>query len=208
MFWGPNPGSMAVPLTVRACIIAVYRGCCISLLLLIALFAIRQVANAERLSRLSAATNAAERDASEGRYRSLVELSPDVLFVNAAGKIAYVNAAAIRFFGAKNAAELIGRSPLEFVADASKPLEESRIRELMTRGGFNPPVAEDWLRLDGSSVPVEAISAIVPWRDGSVAIQVIPWDISERQTRREKKKNRDYWPVSARPEARRNMRAG
>src|SRR5690242_14564690 len=39
-----------------------------SLLLLIALFAIRRVANAERLSRLSAVANAAERDASEGRY--------------------------------------------------------------------------------------------------------------------------------------------
>jgi signal transduction histidine kinase/CheY-like chemotaxis protein len=47
-------------------------------------------------------------------------------------------------------------------------------------------VTEDWIRLDGSNVPVEAIAAIVPWRDGS-AIQVILRDISERKRAEEEK---------------------
>ena len=42
------------------------------------------------------------------------------------------------------------------------------------------------MRLDGSNVPVEAIAAIVPWRDGS-AIQVILRDISERKRAEEEK---------------------
>lgn len=157
-----------------------------SLLLLIALFAIQRVAISERLSRLTAAANAAERDASDIRYRSLVELSPDVLFVNADGKIAYANAAAVKFFGAQNAGELIGRTPLDFVAAASKPVAEATIRKLISQGGNSPLVTEDWVRLDGTTVPVEAIAAIVPWREGS-AIQVILRDISERKRAEEEK---------------------
>ncbi len=134
--------ALSVPLQVRQHLNP-FIAVAISLLLLIALFAIRRVATAERLSRLSAATNAAERDASEGRYRSLVELSPDVLFVNADGRIAYANTAAVKFFGAKNAEELIGRSPLEFVARDSKPLVESRVHQLIAQGESR----RRWLRI-------------------------------------------------------------
>ena len=163
-------------------------ACLISLLLLIALFAMRRVAVAERLSRIASETHAAERDASEGRYRSLVELSPDALFVNADGKIAYANAAALKFFGAKTSAELVGRSPLEFVTAGSKALVEQRIRKLRAEGGSNPPAQEEWMRLDGSIVPAEAIAAVVPWQSGT-AIQVILHDISER-VRAEAEKSR------------------
>jgi PAS domain S-box-containing protein len=163
-----------------------YIASTISLLLLVALFAIRQVTTAERLSRLAAATSRAERDASEGRYSSLVELSPDVLFVNADGRIAYANASAVKLFGAKNAEELIGRSPLDFLSPDCKPLAESRIQRLLNDGENTPVVGEDWIRLDGTTVPVEAISARVPWQDGT-AIQVILRDISERKRAEEEK---------------------
>jgi len=185
VMFGARILALTVPYSVRQHL-GPYIATCISLLLLVALFAIRRVAVAERLSRLSAATSRAERDASEGRYRSLVELSPDVLFVNADGRIAYANAAALKFFGAKTSEELIGRSPLDFVAVESRPLVESRIQRLLTQGGDLPLVGEEWVRLDGSTVPVEAISAAVPWRDGS-AIQVILRDISERKRAEEEK---------------------
>jgi PAS domain S-box-containing protein len=161
-------------------------ACAISLLLLIALFAIRRVAVAERMSRAAADRNAAERDATEERYRSLVEASPDVLFVNDQGKIAYANAMAVRFFGAQDLSELIGRSPLDFVAPNSRALVESRIKQLTLLGGNAGAVAEDWVRLDGTIVPAEAIAAAVPWRGGH-AIQVILRDISERVRAEEEK---------------------
>jgi PAS domain S-box-containing protein len=185
VMFGARILALLVPLQIRQHL-GPFIAVVISSLLLIALFAIRRVATAERLSRLSAATSAAERDASEGRYRSLVELSPDVVFVNADGRIAYANTAAVKFFGAKNAEELIGRSPLEFVASSSRPMVESRVHRLIAQGGIAPPVTEDWLRLDGSNVPVEAIAAIVPWREGT-AIQVILRDISERKRAEEEK---------------------
>ena len=185
VMFGARILALLVPLQIRQHL-GPFIAVVISSLLLIALFAIRRVATAERLSRLSAATSAAERDASEGRYRSLVELSPDVA-VRERGR-----ADRIRQHGGgeilrrENAEELIGRSPLEFVASSSRPMVESRVHRLIAQGGIAPPVTEDWLRLDGSNVPVEAIAAIVPWREGT-AIQVILRDISERKRAEEEK---------------------
>ncbi|HEY1629037.1 MAG TPA: ATP-binding protein [Tepidisphaeraceae bacterium] len=158
----------------------------ISLLLFISLFSIRKIAATERESTLAAARNATERDESEHRYRSLVELSPDVLFVIVAGRITYVNAAALKFFRAKQAEDLVGHSPMDFIAPRSKPIAEGRIADLMSKGGSVPPIEEDWLRPDGSSVPVETSAALVPWR-GGFGIQVILRDISERKRAEEEK---------------------
>lgn len=158
----------------------------ISGLLLIALFAIRRVTFAERRSKLAAAQSATERDESEGRYRSLVKLSPDALFVNSDGRIAYVNAAAVKYFGARDASEILGRSPLDLTGGESRPAVETRFRELLAKGGSVPLANEGWLRMDGSVVPVESIAAVVPWRGGS-AIQVILRDISERKRAEEER---------------------
>src|SRR5215467_8809170 len=43
---------------------------------------------------------------SEERYRSLVELSPDALFVQSEGKIVFVNSAGVKLFGAEKPEEL------------------------------------------------------------------------------------------------------
>ncbi len=48
---------------------------------------------------------------SEERYRKLVELSPDAIFVNRQGKINLVNQAALDLFGAESAAQVLGKNP-------------------------------------------------------------------------------------------------
>ncbi len=158
----------------------------ISFFLLISLFFIRKVTTAERESNAIAALRTAQRDESEKRYRSLVELSPDAIFVSADRKIVYANPAALRFFGAISDAALIGRSPLEFTAPESKALVESRISQMLEIGQIAPPVGQTWLRLDGSHVPVEATAAVVAWQGGQ-AIQVILRDISERKRAEDEK---------------------
>ncbi len=53
--------------------------------------------------------------------------------------------------------------------------------------GQNLPAApEEWLRLDGSYVPVEATAALVPWQ-GDRGILVILRDVSERKRAEEEK---------------------
>jgi PAS domain S-box-containing protein len=158
----------------------------ISSLLLIALFAIRRVTVAERQSKAAAARSAAERDESEWRYRTLVELSPDALIASFEGRIAYVNAAAVKFFGAADAKDILGRSPLDLTAGDSRPEVEARLRAILGGEGTLTPAHETWLRLDGSKVPVESMAALMPWRGGS-AIQVILRDISERRRAEEER---------------------
>jgi PAS domain S-box-containing protein len=176
---------MILPMSVRDHINP-FLAIAVSLLLLIAMFAIRRVAIAERHSNEAAARHAVERDESENRYRSLVELSPDALFVHVHGKIVYANPAALTIFGARDVSELSGRSLMDFVGPASKAVVETRIRNLLQRGGVAPPLEEDWVRLDGKSVPIEAIGSVVPWR-GESGIQVILRDISERKRAEEER---------------------
>jgi PAS domain S-box-containing protein len=152
----------------------------VSLLLFISLFSIRNIAASERMNKAAAAMNATQRDESEHRYRSLVELSPDAIFVHAAGKIEYVNDAALKFFGARSSGDLLGRSPLDFSAPECRASTEASIKKLDEDGGTLAPVSERWLRIDGASVPVEIACAVVPWQGGK-AIQVILRDISERE---------------------------
>ena len=158
----------------------------ISLFLLISIFHTRQIAAAERESKKIANFRTTERDESENRYRSLVDLSPDVMFVIAGGQFAYLNAAAVRFFGARCVNELLGRSALDFAAPEYHQRIDDRIRTLREGGEVLSLVMEDWIRLDQTRITVEAAAALVPWR-GEKAIQMILHDISERRRIEEEK---------------------
>jgi PAS domain S-box-containing protein len=146
----------------------------VSILLFTAMFFIRTIAVAERDS--------------ENRYRSLVELSPDVIFVNSGNRIVYINAAAVRFFGASSASQLLGRSPLDFTATTSAEVVRERIAALSNGAATVPGVEEDWIRLDGSIVTVEAVAASIPWQGGK-AIQVVLRDITDRKRAEREKSN-------------------
>jgi len=153
----------------------------ISLLILIAMFTLRNIAEAERASRLAAAKSAVERDESDRRYRALVELSPDALFVNVNGRIVYANAAAGRLFRAGSAAELVGKRPLDLVATESLALVESRTLQLKMPGAILEPVEQRWKRFDGTMIEVESVAAEVSWQGGQ-GIQIILRDITARKS--------------------------
>ena len=118
---------------------------------------------------------------SETRYRELVELLPEALCVNKGGRIALVNAAALKLFGASSARDLLGTPVLErFHPDDRAELEQRIATVLATRA----PTAfseRRVLRLDGSVVEIE--SAASPFvEDGHFAIQVMLRDLTERKS--------------------------
>ena len=120
--------------------------------------------------------------ASEQRYRDLVELSPDAIFVNRDGRVEFVNQAALSLFGAEHAGQLVGRPALDLFHPDSHALVRERIRTLLA-GSRVPVVREQVLRLDGSTREVEVVAA--PFRDDQgIAIQVVLHDVTE-QLRRE-----------------------
>ena len=78
---------------------------------------------------------------SEDRYRSLVELSPDAIFLNKGGKIVFINQAGLKLFGADRPEQMLGRSPLDFTHPDYHSLVKERIRLQIEEGKTVPPVA-------------------------------------------------------------------
>ena len=116
---------------------------------------------------------------SEERYRRLVELSPDGVFVYAGGTIRYANRAMAALVGAGAPAQLVGRDVLGIVHPDYHEAVRARMREITEQGREIPLVEQRLLRADGGEVWVEVTAA--PFRfDGSPGAQFIVRDISER----------------------------
>ena len=131
--------------------------------------------------RLRAAKERAEeaRRQSEERYRSLVELSPEALFVNRKGRIVLVNPAALQLFGAASADQLLGKSPFDIFHRDCHAIMRERISQVLA-GQRVPALEEKVIRMDGVAVDVEVVAAPV-MEQGDRAIQVLLRDITERK---------------------------
>ena len=115
----------------------------------------------------------------ELRYRNLVEVSPDAILVNRAGRVALANPACARLFGAADPAELVGRTSIDLFHPDYHEMIRSRIGDIV-EGRSAPLVTERIVRLDGEARDVEVVAASFPDGDG-VSIQVILRDITDRK---------------------------
>jgi PAS domain S-box-containing protein len=115
-------------------------------------------------------------DRSEQRYRDIVDLSPDAIFVNRDDRIDFVNQAGLSLFGAERGEQIIGRSPFEVFHPDSHALLRERIPRLL-QGSKVPFVRERVVRLDGSTREVEVAAS--PFQDAQgTAIQVVLHDLT------------------------------
>jgi len=118
-------------------------------------------------------------EASETRYRTLVELSPDAIAVHRDGIIVFANGAAADLVGASSSKELLGLPVMQFVGAEDRAAVQERQREILESGRAAPPNEERFVRLDGTTVPVEVRAAAIDF-EGAGAIQVVVRDVSER----------------------------
>ena len=113
------------------------------------------------------------------RYRTLVELSPEALYVVRDDRFIYLNPAAVRLFGAREAAQLVGTPVLERVDPAFRALALSRRRRVLEDEGHAPLTVMQFLRLDGTPVDVEVHASAITFH-GHRAIHVAARDITAR----------------------------
>jgi len=117
---------------------------------------------------------------SEERYRSIVEQSPDMIFVNRDNQISFFNQAGVELLGASSAEQIIGRSIFELFHPDDHPQIRRRIAQLLSGPGMVPPVEERILALDGSVIEAD-VKAASYYSEGMLEIQVVCRDISARK---------------------------
>jgi PAS domain S-box-containing protein len=117
---------------------------------------------------------------SEERYRSLVELSPEMIGVHSEGKYVYINAAGVELLGATSPQEIVGKSMIDFVHPDYQETVRARVRKLQTEGGQVGLIEERLVRLDGQVIDVE-VKGIPATYAGKPAIQIVVRDITERK---------------------------
>jgi PAS domain S-box-containing protein len=117
---------------------------------------------------------------SEERYRRLVEVSPDAIFVNRGDRIVFINDQGVKLFGANNPDDIVGKSPLELIHPGDHAAVRARLQQLVEGRETVPLVEEKIVRLDGRVVDVETSAARFIDHEG-MGIQVVLRDISDRK---------------------------
>jgi PAS domain S-box-containing protein len=117
---------------------------------------------------------------SEERYRSLVELSPEAIFVASEGKHVFINSAGLKLFGASSPDQIIGKPIIEFIHPDYREIVADRMQKAVQTGIAPPAVEEKFLRLDGTEIDVEVRAAPLIYQ-GKPAMQAVVRDISERK---------------------------
>lgn len=125
-------------------------------------------------------SNVSEQARCEHNFRTLIERTPDGIAVYQGNALLYVNPQLLTMLGYDTPAELLGRSPLEFVHPDDRAMVEERIRTYSWRGLETPPAEERFLRRDGSALSVE-VTSIPIFFDDARSTLVHARDLTERQ---------------------------
>jgi PAS domain S-box-containing protein len=119
-----------------------------------------------------------ELQASENRYRVLVDSSPFAIAISQKEKIAFANQAACQLLGVKDYQLLLEKPLLSIIApefQADEPLQ----RILRTASSISP-IEISFLNANGTKIPVELMAVPINFQ-GQAALQLIARDISERK---------------------------
>jgi len=129
---------------------------------------------------------------SEERYRRLVEVSPDAIFVYRGDRIDFINDKGVKLFGASKSDEIVGTSLLELFHPDDHDAVRTSLLQLVEGRETIPLVEEKIVKLDGDVIDVEISAARFIDHEG-VGVQVVLRDVSERKrTEQSLQKERDF----------------
>ena len=96
----------------------------------------------------------AQLNVSQARYRQVVDLIQEAIWIHVDGKIVYVNPYAVRMFGAESADDLIGRPVMSMIHPEDRARAGDRTRTLTEERAAVPLTEMRMLRLDGKTMIV------------------------------------------------------
>lgn len=117
---------------------------------------------------------------SEERYRLLVELLPDAIFININDRVEFCNKSCLNLFGAADSGQILGKSPTELI-----PLDHQENLQNKTDDGCKSPAKSPvarrkLMKLDGSEVPVHLLEIPITDRGGN-GLLVYMHDLTEQE---------------------------
>src|SRR5688500_15091461 len=119
----------------------------------------------------------------EERYRTLVELAPDAIFVHRDGRFVFSNAAGLRMIGARSLDDLIGQPILQFTASEFHDRERARLREASEQGVAQPIMDVELVRIDGVRIEGQVSTVSVVF-EGAPALLTFARDVTEQKRAR------------------------
>jgi PAS domain S-box-containing protein len=117
---------------------------------------------------------------SEEQFRTLVESAPDAIVIQAEGRFAYLNHAAVRLYGAASEEELLGHAIVERIHPDHRAKVLERIRLINDEAKRTQPIELKHVKLDGTTVYVESNAVPIRYRNSKGAL-VFLRDITERK---------------------------
>lgn len=117
---------------------------------------------------------------SEDRYRTLVELSPSGVFVFSEGRTVYVNHMGTLILGAGDPKEILDRPMLSLIHPDYRHDVRENVRRLLTGGASVHSAERTYVKMDGTSVPVQVEAARIMW-NGKPAILGLISDVTDRK---------------------------
>jgi two-component system, cell cycle sensor histidine kinase and response regulator CckA len=114
------------------------------------------------------------------KFERMVELAPNgVLLVDASGAIHLINSAVLRLLGFQQRSQVLGHYLWSFVAPGHYDRWAAAIHYVLSDCAHTVRVEADCIRMDGSTVPVEADIGLFVWEMQPLA-QLIVRDVTER----------------------------
>ncbi|MDI6644224.1 MAG: PAS domain S-box protein [Methanobacteriaceae archaeon] len=117
---------------------------------------------------------------SEETHRKLLRESFDAWIIHSKGFLVDGNEAAVKIMGGNSIEDFKGKPLLDFVHPEFREIVKKRSSQMYAEGGTVPLMEEKFLRLDGTSIPVQVVATSMKYK-GQNAVQVVFRDMTERE---------------------------
>lgn len=131
---------------------------------------------------------------SEERFRSLVEMAPDLILVHIEGIVSFINPNGARMLGHDDPRDLLGTHVLDLVDPAYRDRAAEALRTTVIERRPLPPTEFRFLRKDGTTIDVQVSSTPLMYH-GRPAVQAVAHDITERKRAEETIRKMAYYDL-------------
>jgi len=117
---------------------------------------------------------------SEERYRTLIELSPDAIFLESKDRNLFSNCSGAKILGFSSPEEILNKKPMDFIHPDCHEEVKSKLSHFLKNNLPIKDLQTKIIKKDGTVIDVEVLSKRIPFKD-TIASMTIVRDITDRK---------------------------